>query len=80
VTLLVPVSRGAPPSGIWIDLNRYRRGCKAGARQRTGCCFSIQHEMADVIEKNLLGARELPIDPGLRLFCQSLWRAIFTAS
>jgi hypothetical protein len=36
--------------------------------------------MADVIEKNLLGARELPIDPGLRVLCQSLWRAIFTAS
>jgi hypothetical protein len=27
--------------GIWIDLNRYRRGCKAGARQRMGCCFGI---------------------------------------
>jgi hypothetical protein len=22
-------------------LNRYRRGCKAGARQRMGCCFGI---------------------------------------
>jgi hypothetical protein len=36
--------------------------------------------MADVIEKNLLGARKLPIDLGLRVLCQSLWRAIFTAS
>src|SRR5262245_4657636 len=47
--------------GRWTDLNRDWRGCETGACKRSACCFAPLHEMADMIEKDLVGARELPV-------------------
>ena len=47
--------------GIGIDLDRHRRGRKAGACERACGGFRIAHEMADMVEENLVGDGELAV-------------------
>ena len=52
---------GAGRAAVGRDLHRYRRRRKAGARERRACGLLVAHEMADMVEKNLVADRQLTI-------------------
>src|SRR5580704_7128952 len=57
--------RTCAAGGIGIDLDRDRRRRKAAALKRPACRFRVAHEMADMIEKNLIAGRKPAVDLAL---------------
>ena len=57
---------GAGRPAVGRDLHRLRRRRKSGAHQRRGRSLRVAHEMADVIEKNLIAERA--VDDRFRSF------------
>src|SRR5262245_52498004 len=56
-TDVADAGRGA----VGVDLNRDRRRRKAGTHKRAARRVPVRHEMADVVEKDLVATWELPV-------------------
>src|SRR5439155_23601225 len=50
--------------GVRIELDGFRRRCESGPRQRAARGLRVAHEMADMVEKNLVSDGELAICMG----------------
>ena len=75
---------GSGQRAIRIDLDGRRRRRKAAAHERMARGLPVPHEVANVIEKNLLAERQLAVDFGFlgthhQLFVPMWWKAAILA-